>query len=301
MPSIFDSLSSIESIRSLIESATRESEVLEFKAASRPFSDSEKGEIAKDVSAMANSLGGTIVYGISTDSTDKTRASGIDAIHPKNIETFDRVLNAQVRPPIGGIRRKLVPVDTPQVMVVEIPPSEDSPHQSLYDKRYYRRSGSECLPMEHDLIALQFGRRHGPILGVAFHSIERPKPPRGKGLASGEGRVRVLIKNEGRRLGRHAHLLLVYPPRELARVADRAGSLRLIDQLYPGRQAHEFEQAHTVFHSGMFRSVAEIGISVEENFWNAPEDDALINWVLYADEMPRREGSVSLKELGWKA
>lgn len=300
MSSMFDAISSIESVQSLIDSATRESEVLEFKAASRPFSDQEKKEIAKDVSAMANSLGGTIIYGVATDPSDKTRASGIEPIDPKNIETFDRVLNAQVRPPIRGIRRKLVPSDSPQVMVVDVPQSDDPPHQSLYDKRYHRRSGTECLAMEHDLIALYFGRRYGPILDVQFQSLELPQSPASRGLTSGEGRIRVHVKNSGRRLGRDIHLLLVYPPRNLVRVADRKKSLRVIDDLYPGRQAHEFSQLGVVFHSGMSISVAEIGIKIEEPFWADSTDAALIGWTIYADEMPKREGSVSLAQLGWR-
>jgi hypothetical protein len=299
MPSLFDALESLESICALIDSATRESEVLEYKTAARTFSDSEKGEIAKDVSAMANSLGGTIIYGISTDAVDKTRPKDVEPIEPKNIETFDRVINAQVRPAIEGIRKKLIPNDVPRVMIVEVPPSENPPHQSLYDKRYYRRSGCECVPMEHDLIALQFGRRHSPILSVIFQLLETPSASSVLGWIANKAHIRVLIANEGRRLGRHVHLILVYPSRDVARVVDRAGSLQSIDSLYPGRQAHEFERVEAVFHSGMRKSVAEIGLSVHESFWNEP-DTPVINWVLYADGMARREGSITLRNLGWR-
>src|SRR5258708_7393091 len=109
MKSLFDSLSSLEDVQALINDGTRESEVLEYKTASQPFSEREKREIAKDVSAMANSMGGMILYGIATNRDDKTLPENIVPIDPKNIETFDRVLNAQVRPPIRGIQRKLIP------------------------------------------------------------------------------------------------------------------------------------------------------------------------------------------------
>jgi len=56
-------------------------------------------------------------------------------------------------------------------MVVDIEGSEDPPHQNLADWRYYRRSGTESLPMEHDLVALLFGRRLGPILSVEFQTL----------------------------------------------------------------------------------------------------------------------------------
>jgi hypothetical protein len=58
MAGLFDSLLSRDDIQSLIVDHTRESEVLEYKTASSAFTDREKQEIARDVSAMANSLGG---------------------------------------------------------------------------------------------------------------------------------------------------------------------------------------------------------------------------------------------------
>src|SRR5439155_2952418 len=163
MASLFDSLNDLADVKSLIEGSVRESEVLEYKTASKPFNDREKSELAKDASAMANSAGGVIIYGVSTDSTDKTKPVSIKPIDPHNVETFDRVLNSQIRPPLSGVRKKVIPAAHPQVMVVEVPGSENPPHQSLYDKKYYRRSGTESLPMEHDLIALLFGRMLGPI------------------------------------------------------------------------------------------------------------------------------------------
>src|SRR6266446_8203445 len=135
MPALADTLNEISDIQALIDGAVRESEALEYKTASAAFSDSEKGEIAKDVSAMANSGGGTIIYGVGTHRSDKTRPSSIQRIHIKNVETFDRVFNSQIKPPIKGVRKKLIPQDAPQIMIIDVPESENPPHQSLYDKK----------------------------------------------------------------------------------------------------------------------------------------------------------------------
>ena len=51
----------------------------------------------KDVSAMANSLGGVIIYGISTDANDKTLPVDIVQIDSRNIEILDRVINARAQ------------------------------------------------------------------------------------------------------------------------------------------------------------------------------------------------------------
>ena len=62
MANLFDSLATLDDVQALIDSGMRESEVLEYKTATTVFSDNDKREIAKDVSAMANSLGGIIIY-----------------------------------------------------------------------------------------------------------------------------------------------------------------------------------------------------------------------------------------------
>ena len=64
MLEFFDNLKTLDDIQALIDDAERESEVLEYKTASNHFDNRDKGEIAKDVPAMANSSGGVIIYGV---------------------------------------------------------------------------------------------------------------------------------------------------------------------------------------------------------------------------------------------
>ena len=192
--SLYDSLNSIPDIDALIQGAAHESQVLEYKTASDPFDDKGRREIAKDVSAMANSLGGVIIYGVATDRTIKSKPVRIEDIDPKCIATFDQVVNSQVPPPVS-FRKKLIPPDAPRVMVVDIAASEDPPHQSLADKRYYRRSGEESVPMEHDLVAMHFGRRHGPSLEIGFERYDQLEPYSGEPPTSKPVRLRVSIRN----------------------------------------------------------------------------------------------------------
>lgn len=299
MTGLFDSVSTLDDLQALIDDGTRESEVLEYKTATSPFSESDKKEIAKDVTAMANSLGGLIIYGVSANPTDKTLPQAIAPIDKKNIETFDRVLNAQVRPPIRGLRKKLIPPTDPKVLVVEVPPSEDPPHQSLYEKRYYRRSGSECLAMDHDLIALKFGRKLAPALDLVFAPLAAPSVFAGEPPWSNEAHLRLLISNGGRRIGRHVRLILRFPSTEAVRLSDRKGTLTNIDALYSGLQARQFSDDAGVFHPGMNTSVVELGVSFAESYAREKSDEPLIQWTLFADEMSPRQGEASLKELGW--
>jgi hypothetical protein len=300
MKDLFDSISTLAELQALINDGTRESEVLEFKTATLPFSNESKKEVAKDVSAMANSLGGVIIYGVSTSQIDKTLPEKIVPIDAKNVETFDRVLNAMIRPPIQGIRKKLIPPLNPQVLLVNVPPSEDPPHQSLYGKCYYRRSGSECLPMEHDLIALKFGRKLSPVLDIFFQSIEAPKKFSGNPLWSDQARLRIFVRNSGRRVGRYLRLHLKFPPADFVKIADLKQSLHKIDELYSGRQARQYVQNANVYHPGMDTSIAELGLSFSAVYASQKSDEPVVSWVLFADEMSPREGELFLNDLGWQ-
>ena len=67
MKQLYDSLHALHNIQALIDNAERESEVLEYKGAVTQFSNGEKIQISKDVSAMANASGGIIIFGIRTN------------------------------------------------------------------------------------------------------------------------------------------------------------------------------------------------------------------------------------------
>lgn len=300
MSEVFDSLLNIANVQALIAGGVRESQNLEYKTAADQFPDGAKKEIAKDVSAMANSGGGTIIYGVETsDKNDKTRPTGIQAIHPTNIETFDKVVNSQVRPPVNWAKRLLPTTEDPQVMIVDIRASEDPPHQSLYDYRYYRRSGTESKPMEHDLVALHFGRRLGPMLTLKIQSLGNPTGADGNPAFSQQARLRFLIENTGRRAARFTSLIVKFPPATIVRIAGHSGPVTNIDALYPGLQARQFDHTVGVIHSKMMLSMFELGLEVSRAFIVEHPIDPFITWIIHADDMNPTEGETSLRDFGW--
>jgi hypothetical protein len=300
MPDLFDQLVSLANIDALIAEGARESEVLEYKTAGSPFTDRDKTEIVKDLTGMANSLGGLIIYGVATDPTDKTLPVKVVPIEPKNIETIDRVISAHIRPPIQGIRKRLIPDVNPQIMLFEVPESQVPPHQSLYDKRYYRRSGVECLPMEHDLVALKFGRRLSPVLELVARPMSAPGDYRGDPPWTVPCLLRLFISNLGRRVGREVIAILRFPAPSMMQVQDFRNSLQNIDSLYPGIQARQFENHESVYHPGMNISVAEINFSFARAERSKLLEQPLIEWTLFSDEMEARTGVITLDSLGWK-
>ena len=134
-------------IDKLISDGVQEDLHLDYKE-SPALDKGKKHEIVKDVSAFANSDGGTLIYGvIERDNLPIGRDSGVD--HNKfSREQLEQIISSNITPRIEGI--KIVPIAisaTNSIFVIEIPKSYRAPHQSA-DKKYYKRFNFLSVPME---------------------------------------------------------------------------------------------------------------------------------------------------------
>jgi hypothetical protein len=140
------------SIRELIASQVQESLTLDYKACDAlARTDAKKREISKDVSAFANSAGGTIVYGVLEDKYFPTK---IDAGYlPAEIskEWLEQVIQGTIQRRIDGVRINPVRLSGEAagrvLYVVSIPQSMRAPHMAV-DHRFYKRFNFESVPME---------------------------------------------------------------------------------------------------------------------------------------------------------
>jgi len=107
--------------------------------------DKGKKELAKDVSAFANSDGGYIIYGVEEKDHKPVNKVGIDSIGTK--EKIENICLHYVQPH-ADLRIK--PVDLQgtddQLFVVWIPKSSIAPHMT--DFRFYKRQNFSSVPME---------------------------------------------------------------------------------------------------------------------------------------------------------
>lgn len=140
-------------IQEYVDNEVEESVTLDYKAApALGKSDGKKKEISKDVSAMANSAGGRIIYGI-REFQEEERAHLPQRIDPIDRTEFskewlEQVINSNIHPRIEGLMIHPVTVNSEPsdaVYVVEIPQSV-VPHQAK-DFRYYKRYNFESVPM----------------------------------------------------------------------------------------------------------------------------------------------------------
>jgi len=155
-------------IQNLISAETEESINLDFKAAgSLDKSDKKKNEIAKDVSAFANSAGGFIIYGISEENHKASEVSPIDG-NEYTKEWLEQVINTRVQRKIEGLT--IVPVRLQNkiektIYIVKIPESTDAPHLTS-NKKFYKRYNFESVQMEEYEIRSLYNRRDKSKLSI---------------------------------------------------------------------------------------------------------------------------------------
>jgi hypothetical protein len=113
--------------------------------------DRNKFEISKDVSAFANSVGGTIIYGIREEGHIPVKID--NGVYPKEItkEWLESIIDSRISPRIDGL--EIIPIELKEtnpgryIYIVNIPQSTRAPHQAS-DKRYYKRYNFKSAPME---------------------------------------------------------------------------------------------------------------------------------------------------------
>jgi hypothetical protein len=156
----------------LISDKVEESLHLDYKDARSLQPDGKrnpKTEIAKDVTAMANSAGGIIIYGMK-EYDEQGKAHFPEKITPIDRTRFSRewleqVINSNISPKIEGLQIHPVLLDQANevVYVVEIPQSATA-HQNTADGRYYRRYNfmSEWM-VDYEIRDIQNRAKHPTI------------------------------------------------------------------------------------------------------------------------------------------
>lgn len=160
-------------VETIIQEQTSESLHLEFKR-SVVLSERRTDDICKAVSAMANSDGGTVVFGIAEDKASKTyRLDGGTTESHRVIEWLDNILSDNIAPRIQELKISGEEANDAVYIVLEIPRSSGAPHQSA-DKRFYKRSNNRTFPMEaYEIDDVRGRRRTGPSPLVIDFNLDR--------------------------------------------------------------------------------------------------------------------------------
>jgi hypothetical protein len=160
-------------LQRLVEERLVESLTLEYKAApALNRTNDGRSELVKDATAMANSAGGQIVYGI----TERRGVpSGIDEGVDRTVitpEWIGQVLATNTSPRLQYIEITPVPLEegsSTVAYVLTIPQGTVfAPHQNTMDHKYYRRFEQRAVPMADYEIRDILRRARTPLLQVRY-------------------------------------------------------------------------------------------------------------------------------------
>lgn len=278
-------------LQKLIENEIEESLTLEYKHADAlDRNDAKKKEITKDVSAMANSAGGMIIYGISEFAQLEKRHLP-EKITPVDRTRFPREWVEQIiqaiRPRIEGILIHSVnlssaPNDT--AYIIEVPQSNTA-HQAS-DHRYYKRFNFQAVPMEDYEIRDVMFREQTPDIVINF-LIK---------ITSEEQSLIIEAHNYGSAFAQYVAVFLDVPVQIEAEIENKM-NLKDGGKMYRHRLTN-LNQEYSNANFPLLRNMAiSWKIPLHENFRELLQSDLLIKFKIYADNALPKESKVLLREI----
>ncbi len=309
-----------------------ESTRLDYKAAdSLSLTDQKKREITKDVSAMANSAGGLIIYGIAENPVARHLPDKIDPVNRATCskETLERIIS-NIRPKIDDLTIHAVPIGGSMdqvVYVVEVPQGRTA-HQAT-DLKYYKRYNFESVAMEDHEIRDVMGRmKHANVsakLVLTREIVEvRPDPllyfgsEAPQAYEKPECKLWVRAHNISMVLAQYIHVEISYPSamKYNYRLRDIQGDnfeLLSLDLSHRSNinydnTVRDFVALRTIGGSGEYGPARYMPLlpgesreleafEVEPSIFDAPWQGQMLSWTLFADNAPARSGEVCIEDL----
>jgi hypothetical protein len=302
--------------------------------------DDVRDELAKQLSAFADTGGGRIIYGVNDAGTvDNGGVARVLKGRQSTKEWLENVIPTLTDFEIVGCNvyeitpkpERSVIAPEKSLYVVDVPDSDRAPHQSTRDLRYYVRLGGKSQPASHRMIEDIRNRQKHPILKIASIQIRAVNLP--IEIPSEEqqifGRLPSLdgdsqlyfdlsIENVGNMMARNTCLRLEsnsirwgdHDPSTLRRrnKHDSAPAFwEFVDPIYPGMKISFWINAAVKVHYHVTRmypgQTPPSGESPFSGEWFVHDSklcDAKLQWWLFADNAPAKEGAITMESLGFE-
>ena len=203
-------------VERFIEDAASEELFLDFKRSADHGSGSklhtkDQANFEKVISGFGNSEGGVVVWGIECKPNHRTGDVASEAFPIQQVTRFRSLLEGAVSrstiPPHGAVQSHAISDNEGSGFAVTlIPSSENAPHQTTKDKKYYMRAGSSFEPVPHAILAGMFGRRPQPNLAYSYRlkSVERlPRQAEGRSKNGVGIDFTHMVQNKGPGIAKH--------------------------------------------------------------------------------------------------
>lgn len=148
-------------LQKLCDDRCPESQTLEFKRVLPGNSDKDKHELSKDVSCLANTDGGDLVYGVEeSDGAACSLAPITGELADAAVRRIAQVLDASIEPRIQGLRIQCVDILGGYAVLIRVPASFDGPHSIRINqnRRFVMRNGTSTTDMSFDQVRAAFDR-----------------------------------------------------------------------------------------------------------------------------------------------
>lgn len=322
----------LDNINEYIINKIEENLNLDYKAASSLEKvDKKTNEVSKDISAFANSDGGTIIYGIKEDKENKHLPGELDPINRDLItkEWLEQIIQGKIRPRIEGII--ITPIEVNNcvkdvVYVVDIPKSNTA-HQAD-DKKYYKRFNFNSEPMYDYEIRDILNRSKNPVIDLEFeilkntYEVSKPYNP----ILPSWDKYGKIIKNEPQKEFKTEYTLEIYAKNNGMVLANYInvyymlrGDLLVNDkntsgefiQLFADNTIRDIVDTTVLPTLGGTRSIPKYGPSRYDPILPRRrmkvESDTIkeiaigseneIMWIVYADNAEPRKGNIKFKDI----
>lgn len=287
-----------------ITDEVEESTTLDYKTADALRKD-KRNEITKDVSAMANTEGGILIYGLKEHPQKRHVPEKLEPIDRQAFskEWLDQIIS-NIRPHIEGLTIHPVPLSSGTfdvAYVVEVPKGETA-HQGT-GLKYYRRRNFESVAIEDYEIRELMSRATVPKASVSF-SCRRS-------VSTGSEQHYILlprVKNEGRKVIKDFKLIITFP-----KLVPPGGALPLIHKDPNINISFDINSDYFIDYQSkgpLFpeedRPIGEeiqwayiVNETVRMAFMKAAEkgEEIELSWRLYADDMEPRHGTYPIQKL----
>lgn len=150
-----------EMIDAVVCAEVAETDDLDFKSKLPPTSNLNTDEFPKDVAAMANSGGGTILYGFTEDQKKVTGRKDIGELTENHERTLRSAAVTAISPPVFGLGIVRLGDEGSRCVAVIVPASADGPHL-IYRNDFFGapiRNDADTVWMKEREIAAQYRTR----------------------------------------------------------------------------------------------------------------------------------------------
>lgn len=175
-------------IEEFLAAGARESRTLEFKREPVGKRDQDKREFLADVSALANTAGGDLIFGIAEDKGEFVSLVGLQMDDPDaEISRIENILRTGLEPRVSRIEVRWFPAKTNVgCILVRVPRSFSAPHRVTYQDhgKFYGRNSAGKYPFDVTELRSAFLSAESIV-----QSLRRFRQERLSVIEAGEGAV----------------------------------------------------------------------------------------------------------------